>query len=237
MAGHSKWKNIKHKKAATDKLKAKKFAKLLKEITVCAKVSGGDINSNPTLRTLILKANEINMPKDNYLRAIKKGTGEIISNAYETSWYEGYGPFGIAVIVEVLSDNKNRAISEIRAAFNHNGGSIGEEGSVSWMFEKKGLINAISENFNEEELIELLSNFEIDDINIENNEFQIISSINSFNEIKNILLKNKFKIEESTIGYKAKNEINLDENQQETVLKFLENLEELDDTQNIYTNF
>ena len=236
MAGHSKWKNIKHKKAAVDALKAKKFAKLLKEITVSAKIGGGDLNTNPNLRTLINKANEINMPKDNYIRAIKKGTGEISGGSYETHWYEGYGPNGIAVIVEVLSDNKNRAANEIRTAFSHNGGLIGENGCVSWMFEKKGLITAKKESSTEDYLFEILMETDFSDIKIEDDEIYVTCSIDSMNEVKNVLIKNDFKIDEAVIGYVPKTKIELTEEQEEKVFEFLNFLENLEDTQNVFSN-
>lgn len=236
MAGHSKWKNIKHKKALEDGKKAKKFTKLLKEITICAKVSGGDLNSNPTLRSLISKANEINMPKDNYIRAIKRGTGEIAGEAYETSYYEGYGPGGISVIVEVLSDNKNRAISEIRRAFSHNGGNLAEVGCVTWMFEKKGLITANHENPNEDELFDKLLNYSVDDISINEKTINIVCDINDLNDVKNALIEYRCKIDESNVGYNPKETINLSDEDEEKAAIFLNMLEELDDVQNVYAN-
>ena len=236
MAGHSKWKNIKHKKALVDAKKAKKFTRITKEITVAAKIGGGDTSTNPSLRLLIQKANEINMPKENYTRAIKRGTGEIKGGTYEYCLYEGYGPENISIIVEVLTDNKNRAINDLREAFNHNGGRITDNGCVSWMFERTGLINGIKENINEEELLELLIDFEIINIEVDENDFIIICNPNESNNIKTVLIDNNYKIEEINIGYYAKDKIILSELQQEKVSEFLQNLESIDDVQNVYTN-
>jgi YebC/PmpR family DNA-binding regulatory protein len=236
MAGHSKWKNIKHKKAAADAKKAKKFTKLLKEITVAARSSGGDLAANPHLRTLIQKANEINMPKENYQRAIKRGTGEIAGNAYESFFYEGYGCCGIAVIVEVLSDNKNRAAAELRAAFGHNGGVLGETGSVGWMFDKVGIINLEKNILSEDQLLESLLDFPISDISIEENSATVICDISALNSVKMHLEYMKLCIDEAIVGYHPKTFITLTDEEMDKASNFLTILEDLEDVQNVFSN-
>jgi YebC/PmpR family DNA-binding regulatory protein len=236
MAGHSKWKNIKYRKAAVDAAKAKKFTKLLKEITVAAKAGGADLTTNSHLRLLIEKANEINMPKENYSRAIKRGTGELSGGSYETSFYEGYAPCGVSVIVEALSDNKNRAAAEIRRVFGHNGGTFTENGCVSWMFEKKGLISAFKENIKEDEILEKLLNYDISDFSVNEGEIEIVCESNSCGNIRQILIDNGCKIEDCHIGYSPKERLNLSEVEEEKVAEFLQILETLDDIQHIYTN-
>lgn len=236
MAGHSKWKNIKHKKAAVDAKKAKNFTRILKDITVSAKAGGGDTSTNSHLRLLIQKAHEMNMPKDNYLRAIKRGTGEIKENAFESGIYEGYGPHNISIIVEILTDNKNRAINELREAFNHNNGRIAENGCVSWMFEKGSLIDGLKENLDENDLLEVLIDFKISNIEIEGDNFFIVAEQSDLIKIKSILIDNKYIIDEASIGYFTKEKITLNEEQEEEVYEFLSNINSLDDVQNIYTN-
>jgi YebC/PmpR family DNA-binding regulatory protein len=234
MAGHSKWKNIKHKKAAADAIKMRGFTKLSKEITVAAKL-GADIASNPTLRTLIEKANEINMPKENYLRAIKKASGSD-KIVYETAFYQGYGPAQAAIIVEVLSDNKNRAAAEVRRAFTHNGGRIAEPGSVEWMFTKCGLIEGISLYQNEEELLESLLDFTLHDFHYDNNDLFVAVEINDLKTIKELLVKNKCQINEAYIGYHPQKKLMLCDEENEQLANFVAALEEVDDIQNIFIN-
>lgn len=239
MAGHSKWKNIKHKKAAVDALKAKRFTKLLKEITISAKQHGADFSINPTLRTLIEKANEINMPKDNYQRAVKRGIGELENVNYEEHLYEGYGPHGIAIIITVLTDNKNRAASEIRTTFQRNNGNLAEAGSVLWMFEKKSFFNAISmhNNWTENTLLEIFLDADIIDISFVDNELTIISETHSIKLIEKILKDNEFKIQEIDFGYYSKNKLSLtEEEEEESLANLLSSIESLDDVQNVYTN-
>jgi YebC/PmpR family DNA-binding regulatory protein len=237
MAGHSKWKNIKYKKAAMDASKAKKFTKLLKEITVAAKTGGGDLATNSHLRLLIEKANQINMPKENYIRAIKRGTGEISGGSYETSFYEGYGPCGISVIIEALSDNKNRAAGEIRRAFTHNGGIFAENGCVSWMFEKRGLITASHETLTEDELLNELLDFPIEDISVDDKAISIICEPSSCGLIRQALINLGCEIEEANIGYNSKEKINIaNEEDEEKISNFLQMLESMEDIQNVYVN-
>lgn len=239
MAGHSKWKNIKHKKAIIDAKKAKRFTRLLKDISVSAKAGGGDLISNSHLRLLVQKANEMNMPKDNYIKAIKRGTGELKSATYEQIFYEGYGTEEVAIIIEVLTDNKNRAVSELRTAFSHNGGRLIDNGCLSWMFEKTGIIvaeNNCDNRLNEESIFELLIDFNIQNIDLDDNILTIMCSIDSINKIQEILIKNNFIIDESHVGFYRKEQIEIPEDKEESVSNFLSIIENLDDVQHVYTN-
>jgi YebC/PmpR family DNA-binding regulatory protein len=235
MAGHSKWKNIKRKKAVTDAHKAKVYTKLIKDITVAAR-SGGDPDHNPTLRLLLEKARKANMPQENALRAIKRGTGELPGLHYEAHQYEGYGPNGIAVIVEVLTDNKNRAIAEVRNIFSRKGGSISEAGAVNWMFERKGLIRGKGEAITEEMLLESLLDYDVSDIEHEDNQWTITCATQDLEAIKNRLQNLSFIIEDAEPAWIAKTNIDLPSEKEEQAVDFLEALEDLEDVQNVYTN-
>lgn len=236
MAGHSKWKNIKHKKAAADRVKMKQFTKLSKEITTAAKFDSSP-ETNPLLRSLIEKANRINMPKENYLRAIKKSSGadKII---YESSFYQGYAPENVAVIVEVLSDNKNRAIAEVRHAFTHNGGRVAEQGSVEWMFKKAGIIEGESLYYNEEELLEIIINFTLYEFTYseEDKTFHLAVDVSHFAACKVLLEEKKCIINEAHLGYTPNEKINLSESAEEKIAEFVSILEEVEDIQHIYLN-
>ncbi len=236
MAGHSKWKQIKHKKAILDSKRGKAFTKLIKEITVAAKIGGGDPNGNPRLRTLLEKAKEINMPIENATRAIKKGTGELPGVSYEQHTYEGYGPSGIAVIVEVLTDNKNRSVADIRRIFTQKGGNLAEHGAVNWMFEKKGIIKAKSNGITEDELLEKLFDHDISEISLDEGTFFITSDIKSIENIKEALSKLGLQVLSADIEWVAKNSLKLDEVSQEKAYEFLNEIEDLEDVQNVYTN-
>lgn len=235
MAGHSKWKNIKRKKEAADSQKAKVYTKILKDITVSARANGGDPAHNPHLRMLLDKARKANMPQENAIRAIKKGTGELPGVIYERHQYEGYGPGGIAVILEVLTDNKNRAIAETRTVFTRKGGSIGETGAVNWMFERKGVIHGTSA-LNEGQLLELLLDFDVSDIEQEDGVWTIICSPQDLEPIKNELQKHHFSIDESELEWVAKEEVHIPKDKQEAAVEFLQALEDLEDVQNVYSN-
>ncbi len=234
MAGHSKWKNIKHKKAAADAIKMRRFTKLSKEITIAAKL-GSEIASNPTLRLLIEKANSINMPKENYLRAIKKasGTDKI---TYETAIYQGYGPANVAVIVEVLSDNKNRAAAEIRRIFTHNGGRVAEPGAVEWMFTKCGLIEGETKYHTEEEFIEELIDYKLYDFSFDSGHFFLAVDVGEFNSVKAKLEKLQLDIQEAHLGYYAQDKLDLNDEESQKIASFIEILEENEDIQNIFIN-
>src|SRR3990172_4071393 len=194
MSGHSHWATIKHKKAKEDAKRGKVFTKLIKEITIAAKASG-DLNANPRLRDLVAKAKDVNMPQENITRAIKKGTGELPGVSYEEQRYEGYGPFGIAVIVDALTDNKNRTVAELRHLFSAKGGNLGETGSVNWMFEQLGLIQAENNGKTEDELLETLLDYDIQDIQLEDNLFSIYCDPKSLESVKKAVEQAGLKIE------------------------------------------
>ena len=236
MAGHSKWANIKHRKAAQDAKRGKIFTRLVKEITVAAKVSGSDPATNIRLRALIEKAKEANMPLENLKRAIQKGTGELPGTAYEEMMYEGYGPHGIAVIVETLSDNKNRAVADVRHAFTSKGGSLAEGGAVSWMFTKTGVVRATGKDISEDALIELLLDFDVTDISVDEDSVMITCNPRCLYDIKATLVKAGLAVESAEMEWVASNKTSLTEEQQEQAFNFLNALEELDDVQNVYTN-
>jgi YebC/PmpR family DNA-binding regulatory protein len=236
MAGHSKWANIKHKKEKEDVKRGKAFTKLTKEITVAAREGGGDPGSNAHLRLLLDKAKEINMPQDNSARAIKKGTGELPGVSYESMLYEGYGPASCAVIIDVLTDNKNRAISELRTFFNKQGGIIADPGSVSWMFDKLGVIRIPSKGITEDEILEKLLEYDIKDIYAADGLFVITCDMPHLEVIKQKLKELNFTTESSEVEYVPKNTIPLDDASAEKAYLFLSALEELDDVQNVYTN-
>ena len=234
MAGHSKWANIKHKKAKEDASRGKAFTKLSKEMTVCAKESG-DIPSNPRLRTLVEKARHLNMPLDNIKRAIQKGTGELPGLSYESHMYEGYGPAGTAVMVEMLTDNKNRAIAELRHAFSRKGGTIGENGCVTWMFDKKGVVKAIG-NLSEDTLLEALIDYNIDDISKDDDLCIITCDLKDLEAVKTTTAQAGMKIETAEIEWVAKDKMTIAPEDEEKVMDFLSAIDELDDVQNVYSN-
>ncbi|NBX78714.1 YebC/PmpR family DNA-binding transcriptional regulator [bacterium] len=236
MAGHSKWANIKHKKAKEDAKKGQVFTKISKEISVAAK-QGGDPAMNPRLRLLIEKANAANMPKENVLRAIKKGTGELPGVNYEPMTYEGYGPGGIAILVETLTDNKNRTVAEMRTLFSRNGGNLGESGTVNWMFEKKGVIHAKNNNNkSEDELLEALIDFEIEDIKIEDGIAIITTSFDSLGQVRDTVAQLGLTIQEAELEWLPKNTMAVSEEDQDKAISFLETLDDHDDVQHVFTN-
>jgi YebC/PmpR family DNA-binding regulatory protein len=236
MAGHSKWSQIKHKKAKEDLKRGKSFTKLIKEITIAARLGGGDIAGNARLRFLVEKAKEINMPQENTTRAIKRGTGELPGMNYERYTYEGYGPGNIAIIIDVLTDNKNRAIADLRTLFNKKGGVIAENGAVSWMFDKVGVITITSQRLSEDQLIEHLLNYPVIDIKNENSFFKIICEAKSIEEVKQGLINQDIKIESADIEWIARDTLSLTPDYEDKAVDFLTELEDLDDVQNIYTN-
>lgn len=236
MSGHSKWATIKHKKAAIDAKRGQAFTKLIKEITVAARLGGGDPSGNPRLRLLLDKAKELNMPIDNAMRAIKKGTGELPGVSYEDITYEGYGPFGIAVMVDTLTDNKKRTVSELRHLFSVKGGNLADAGSVSWMFEKMGVVEATSDTMNEEKLLEELIDYDINDIKSDGSHFSIYCSGKSLDAVKHKVEQLGMKVESADIEWVAKNTTNLPEDQAAKAYEFLEALDEHEDIKNVYTN-
>jgi len=235
MAGHSKWANIKHKKAKEDSKKSKVYTKIIKEITIVAREGGGNPDGNPRLRLLLEKGREANMPIENAIRAIKKGTGELPGVAYEEYTYEGYGPHGIAVMVDAITDNKNRTIAEFRRLFSENSGSLGESGTVNWMFEKLGAINATGK-ITEDELLEHLIDYDIKDIQINENDYSIYCDIKSLTPVKEAVEKAGLKIESAGIEWVAKSTTDLPEDKADKVLEFLSKLQDHEDVENVYTN-
>ncbi len=237
MSGHSKWSTIKHKKAKLDAQRGKVFTRLIKEIVVAARDGGGDENSNPRLRSAVLNAKGANMPNANIERAIKKGTGELPGATIEQAIYEGYGPGGAALLIEVLTDNKNRTVSEVRHLLSKHGGNMAEAGSVAWVFEKKGVIEVEKEHIAEEELMELVLDYETEDINSEGDIFEITTSIEALEAVKGALLEANVPFASANQTMVPKNTVKLEGKQAEQMLTLMESLEDHDDVQNIYANF
>jgi len=238
MSGHSKWSTIKRKKGAIDSKRGKIFTKLIKEITLAARLGGGDIEGNARLRSAVLAAKEENMPKDNIERAIKKGTGELGGGvAYEEITYEGYGPSGVAVIVEVMTDNKNRTVAEIRHSFSKHGGNLGENGCVAWMFDKKGNIVLEKKKVSEDDLMEVAIEAGADDVRDQGTEWEVITDPLAFEEVKKAIDQKGWKYLEARVGLIPRNTIRLEAGKAEQMLKLMEKLEDNDDVQNVYANF
>lgn len=237
MSGHSKWSTIKHKKAAKDARKGKLFTKLIKEITVAARMGGGDINANPRLRTAVLTARANSMPGDNIERAIKKGTGELEGVTYEEIQYEGYGPGGAAILVQVVTDNKNRTVSEIRRLFTKHGGNLGETGCVAWMFDKKGLITVEKSQVDEDRLVGLVLDVGAEDVKEDEGIFEVVTQPEDFEKVKERLEQEKIAIASGQITMVPKNTVTVDEKHVEQILKLTEELEDHDDVQNVSANF
>jgi YebC/PmpR family DNA-binding regulatory protein len=237
MSGHSKWSTIKHKKAKIDAERGKVFTKLIREITTAARQGGGDENANPRLRSALLAAKAANMPAANVERAVKKGTGELPGVVYEEKMYEGYGPGGVAVMVQTLTDNPNRTTSEVRHELTRHAGNMGESGCVSWMFENKGLILVNKTDCGEDRLMELALDAGADDMTVEEESFEIVCPPSLFNKVKEALEAQKIPVSSSEITFVPKTSVKVAGKQAEQVLKLLEALEELDDVQNVYANF
>ncbi|MCU0643194.1 MAG: YebC/PmpR family DNA-binding transcriptional regulator [bacterium] len=237
MSGHSKWSTIKHKKAKTDSQRGRVFTKLIKEITVAAKTGGGDESSNAALRSAISAAKAANMPSANIDRAIKRGTGELPGVVYENIVYEGYGPGGTALIIDVLTDNKNRTVADLRHNLSRHNGSLGETGCVAWNFEKKGLITVNADQISEDELFELALEAGADDMRKEDDIFEIFSEPTRFEGVKKALTDRNIAIESSELTMHPKNTIKVSEKEAEQLLKLMDALEDLDDVNNVYSNF
>ena len=236
MSGHSKWASIKHKKGATDAKRGKLFTKLIKEIIVAAREGGGDVDSNPRLRVAVSTARGANMPNNNIERAIKRGTGEIEGVNYENFTYEGYGHNGVAILVETLTDNKQRTVSEVRHAFSKYGGTLAENGSVSWIFEQKGLIEIPKNDLNEDEIMMAGLDAGADDITLEGDFFRVITPYSELHQVMQNLEEAGYKIEKAELTRIPKNTIKADDFA-EKLLKLIDNLEDLDDVQKVYANF
>ena len=236
MSGHSKWSTIKHKKAAKDAKRGKLFTKLIKEITVAAKLGGGDVNANPRLRTAVITARQNSMPTDNIERAIKKGTGELEGVTYDEITYEGYGPGGAAVLVMVMTDNRNRTVAEIRRLFTKHGGAMGESGCVAWMFQKKGVISIDKSQADEERLMELALDAGADDVVEDDGAYQITSAPDAFDAVKDALDKAKIAATSAAVSMVPQNTLSLTGTQAEQTLKLLDELEDHDDVQEVASN-
>lgn len=237
MSGHSKWSSIKHKKGAADAKRGKIFTKLIREIMVAAKEGGGDPVGNARLRNAILAAKAENMPKDNITRAIKKGTGELEGANYEETLCEGYGPSGVAILVDILTDNKNRTMAEVRHAFTRCNGNIGSTGCVAWMFDKKGLFSFEKKKVEEEKLMEVALDAGAQDINDEETTIEVLTDPKDFEKVKDALDKHELTYAFAKITMIPQNTVKLNEKEAEQNLKLVETLEDLDDVQNVHANF
>ena len=237
MAGHSKFKNIMHRKGAQDKKRAKEFSRLGKEISVAVKVGGEDPESNIRLRSAIASAKGLNMPKENIERAIKKGQGNDPDSNYEEVRYEGYGPDGVAIIVEALTNNKNRTAAEIRSTFGKHGGNLGETGSVSFGFERLGNISLSKSLVKEDDLFEFLINNETDDYETSENEYLIYCEQNKLHELNDKIIQTYGQTNFASLIWKSKNNINIVNETADKLFKLLEILEDNDDVQGVYSNF
>jgi YebC/PmpR family DNA-binding regulatory protein len=237
MAGHSKWANIRHRKAAQDAKRGKLYTKLAREITVAAREGGGDPEFNPRLRAAIENAKKFNMPKENIERAIKRGTGEIAGETYEEVTYEGYGPGGVAIIVKCLTDNRNRTASEVRHAFSKHGGNLGTSGCVSWMFERKGVIKVSAEKFDEETVMMAAIDAGADDVVREDEFFVVYTQPQDLESVRKTLIDGGIEIEEAKLDLIPTTTTRVEGETAEKVLKLLMALEDLDDVQEVYSNF
>lgn len=238
MSGHSKWSTIRHKKAAADAKRGKIFTKLIKEITIAARLGGGDPDANPRLRTAIAEAKAENMPKDNIDRAIKKGTGELEGTAYEEFNYEGYGPGGVAILVEVMTDNRNRAASDVRFIFSKNGGNLGEAGCVAWMFGKKGIIVFDKQRISEEELMEAALEAGAEDVEDQQDQYQVITAWEDFAAIKAAFDEKQLQYEMAEVTMVPQTTVAIeDEKTAQQLLKLMNALDDCEDVQNAYANF
>ena len=237
MAGHSKWKQIKHYKAATDAKRGALFTKLIREITMAAKQGGGDVNGNARLRTAVENARANSMPKENIERAIKKGTGELEGVDYQEVTYEGYGPGGVALIIDAVTDNPTRTVAEIRHKMSRGGGNIGTPNSVAWMFEKKGQIYIESARYDEDTLMEAALDAGAEDFRREDEQYIVTTTPTEFHAVKSALDKKGIASQESEIAMLPKSTVKVEGKDAETLLKLIESLEELDDVQKVWANF
>jgi YebC/PmpR family DNA-binding regulatory protein len=236
MAGHSKWANIKHRKGAMDAKRGKIFTRLIKEITVSARIGGGDINSNPRLRSAVAAAKAENMPKDNIERGIKKGTGELEGVSYEEIIYEGYGPGGTAVLIESLTDNRVRAVADIRYIFGKCGGNLGENGCVNYLFDKKGYLEINKDGVDEDALMEVALEAGAEDVKEEESTFEVITDPSDFDAVKEAIDAAGIAVNMSEVTMLPQTYANLEGKQAEQMLRLMEMLDDCDDVQKVYTN-
>jgi YebC/PmpR family DNA-binding regulatory protein len=237
MSGHNKWSTIKHKKGAADAKRGKMFSKLIKEITIAARMGGGDIEGNPRLRTAVMTARAANMPKDNIERAIKRGTGEIEGVNYEEITYEGYGPGGVAVLVEALTDNKNRTVAEVRHIFDKYSGNLGESGCVAWMFDKKGMIVIPNSGIDEDEVMELALDAGAQDVKSESDTYEITTDPGDFERVRKAIETKGWKAELAEVTMIPQNTVKLEGKKAEQMLKMMDALDDNEDLQKVHANF
>jgi YebC/PmpR family DNA-binding regulatory protein len=236
MSGHSKWSTIKRKKAATDQKRGKIFTKLIKEITVAARQGGGDIDGNPRLRLVVDNAKSANMPMDNIDRAIKKATGAVEGANYLELTYEGYGPGGVAILIESVTDNKNRTVAEVRHGLTKHGGSLGENGSVAWMFDRKGVISMPAQGKTEDDIMELVLDAGAEDIQGDDEFFEITSTVEDFETVRKTIVDSGLEVDNASLQWIAKNTVEIAGETAEKLMKVLDMIEDSDDVQNVYTN-
>lgn len=236
MAGHSKWANIKHRKGAQDAKRGKIFTKLIKEITIAARIGGGEMETNPRLRLAVDKAKQANMPKDNIDRAIKKGTGDLDGVTYEEGFFEGYGPGGVAVMVEFMTDNRTRTVADVRHIFSKHGGNLGVNGSVSFLFERKGLISFSTDN-DFEAIFEAALEAGAEDVKDEGDSYEVLTAPENYMEVRDILAGNDLQWDNAEVTMIPQTMVQLDGKQAEQMLKLMDKLEDNDDVQNVYANF
>ena len=236
MSGHSKWSTIKRKKGALDAKRGKLFTKLIKELTIAAREGGGDPAANPRLRLAVDNAKAANMPADNIDRAIKKATGELEGVTISELTYEGYGPGGVALLVEVATDNKNRTVAEVRHLFSKHSGNMGESGSVAWMFEKKGVVSLPKQGKSEDDILEIALNAGAEDMRTEDEYFEIQTEVESFEPVRRALIEKNLTLDNASLQWIAKNTINVAGENAEKMMKLIESLEDCDDIQNVYSN-
>jgi YebC/PmpR family DNA-binding regulatory protein len=237
MSGHSKWATIKHKKGALDAKRGKIFTRLIKEITMAAKSGGGDAETNPRLRTAVAAAKAENMPADNIKRAIQRGTGELPGATYEEIQFEGYGPGGVALLVNVTTDNRNRTVSEIRHVFTKGGGNLGEAGSVAWMFHKKGQIVIPKTAAKEDDLMNIVLENGGEDMNDDGENWEVLTPPNAYEAVLEAVKKGNIQVAHSEIGMVPQNYIKLEGSAASQMIRLLETIEDHDDVQNVYSNF
>jgi YebC/PmpR family DNA-binding regulatory protein len=236
MSGHSKWATIRRKKGALDAKRGKLFTKLIKELTIAAREGGSDPSGNPRLRLAVDNAKAANMPADNIERAIKKATGELEGTTISELTYEGYGPGGIALLVEVATDNKNRTVADVRHLFSKHGGNMGESGSVAWMFEKKGIVTLPKQGKSEDDILEIALNAGAEDMRTEDEYFEIQAEVEYFEPVRRSLIDKNLTVENASLQWIAKNTVNVAGENAEKMMKLIEALEDCDDVQNVYSN-
>ncbi len=237
MSGHSKWHSIKYKKAAQDAKRGKIFTKIIRELAIAARIGGGDPDTNPRLRKAISDAKAVNMPADNIKRAIMKGTGQLEGVNYEEIAYEGYGPGGVAIYVEALSDNKNRTVSELRHVFSKNGGNIGESGCVSWMFKRKGYIVVEQLKASEDELLDIALEAGAEDLKEDGSNYEIFTLPENYEAVVDAFKEHNIELAASNLGYIPQNYVKLEGKQAQQLLRLMEELEDHDDVQHVWANF